>query len=76
MRAKTNVGYGSYTDVVTMILPLVTEPPKTNSTYDPLSGGDKAAIVAAIFAVLILVVVVFVIGGIKCISSKKAHLTQ
>ena len=78
MRAKTNAGYGSYTDVIPVILPLVIEPPMTNTsenTYDLLSGGGKAAIVTATFFVLILVAVtvVFIIGGIKYKGLKKSH---
>ena len=66
--------------MVSVTLPLIiTEPPTTitdKSTHDPLSGGDKAAIVTATFAVLILVALMFIIGCIKYIGSKKSHLTR
>lgn len=80
VRAKTNVDYGSYSDVIQVTLSF---DPTTSTYMSPvmstphtLSGGDKAAIVMATFTVLVLVAVVSIIGGIKYINVKKSHPIQ
>lgn len=80
VRAKTNVDYGSYSDVVQVTLSFE----RTTTTYTSpvtsiphiLSNGDIAAIAMATFAVLILVAVVSIIGGIKYTNLKKSHPIQ